>query len=253
MNKRQRKKMVQKRGNSLPPWAGGHFSRSPEERGEELLVLYVARPCSNNHEQKFVEELVMPYCDDTGGVIEHCKQLVDLFLAETHQPGMTVEELFTQYRSEGPDPYARYEERGASDFFANTKSVRFNAWGYAECVCRTLCGQEPGEPSRSLAHWQGRYQEYDRKRMMSQLLLWRRVRLTRECSGMIGTFPAGTEGTIGMHAYYIGASTFDWRIELPVILDVADERGQVTFGIPYDALEFVECDETLMQKLAKPE
>ena len=79
--------------------------------------------------------------------------------------------------------------------------------------------------------------------MMSQMLLWRRVRLTRECSGMIGAFPAGTEGVIGIHDNCIGASTFDWQIELPVIIYVADERGQVTFGIQYDALEFVECDD----------
>jgi len=54
-----------------------------------------------------------------------------------------------------------------------------------------------------------------------------------------------------MHAYYIGASTFDWRIELPVIFDVADEREQVTFGVPYDALEFVESDEEHMQSMRR--
>jgi hypothetical protein len=250
MNKRQRKKMAQKPANVLRPWAG-RFSRSPEERGEEVLVVYVARPCLNNQEQETTEELVTPYGDDAGSVIAHCKQLVDLFLAETHRPGMTPDELYSRYRQEGPDPYIRYEERGVSEYFTNSMSVAFNAWGYAECACRTLCGEEPGEPSRSLACWQGRYREYDRTRMMSQLLLWRRVRLTRECSGIIGTFPAGTEGVIGIHDHCIDASTFDWRVEVPVIFDVADERSQVTFGIPYDALEFVESDEEYMQSMRK--
>lgn len=250
MNKRQHKKQ-RKLANSLPPWAGGSFSRSLEERGEEVLVVYVARTCPDNHGQETTEELVTPYSDDTSSLIAHCKQLIDSFLAVTHQPGMTHAELFDRYRSEGPAPYIRYEERGVSEFFTNSMSVAFNTWGYAECACRILCGQETGELSRSLAHWQGRYQEYDRKRMMSQLLLSRRVQLVRECSGVIGTFPAGTEGIVGMHAYYIGASTFDWRIELPVILDVADERSQVTFGIPYDALEFVESDEEYMQSMRR--
>lgn len=254
MNKRQRNKQERKLAKKLPPWAGGRFSRSLEERGEEVLVVYVVRTCPDNHGQETTEELVTPCSDDTGSVIAHCQQLIDTFLAVTHQPEMTHAELFDRYRSEGPDPYVRYEERGTSEFFTNSMSVAFNAWGYAECACRTLCGQELGEPSRSLAHWQGRYQEYDRKRMMSQLLLSRRVRLMRlmrECSGVIGTFPAGTEGTVGMHAYYIGGSTFDWRIELPVIFDVADERGQVTFGVPYDALEFVESDEEYIQSMRR--
>jgi len=249
MNKRQRKKQERKLAHILRPWAG-RFSRSPEERGEEVFVVYV-RTCSDNHEQETTEELVMPYSDDACSVIAHCKQLIDSFLAVTHLPGMTHAELFDRYRSEGPDPYVRYEERGISEFFTNSMSVAFNAWGYAECACRILCGQEAGEPSRSLAHWQGRCQEYDRKRMVSQLLLSRRVRLVRECSGMIGTFPAGTVGTVGMHAHYIGASTFDWRVEVPVVFDVADERSQITFGIPYDALEFVESDEEYMQSMRR--
>lgn len=82
---------------------------------------------------------------------------------------------------------------------------------------------------------------------------------------MIGDFPAGTEGIIGMHAHYIGNSAFDWHIELPVILrrgklsalrlwfgflyDRPDNREEVTFGIPYDALEFVENDEKHVERL----
>ena len=249
MNKRQRKKLVLKRADSRP-WAGW-FSRMVPDELEEVCVIYVARPIPGTAERKVTEERVISYTPDPGAAIQYCRDMVDHFLTELYQTGMTIDELYSRYRNEGPDPYVIYEERGGSEFFTNSIGILFNAWGYAEVGCRRLCGEEPGEASRGLAHWQGRYQEYDRKRMAAQLLLWRRVCLTRECSGLIGTFPVGTEGTIGMHAYYVGDSTFDWSVELPVVFDVADERGQVTFGVPYAALEFVESDETLMGKLAK--
>ncbi len=252
MNKRQRNKAERKLPKTLPPWAGGRFSRSSEERGEEVYVIHVVRPGTNIPEQVITEELVMPYSEDAAdSAIMHCKALVDTFIAATYQSGLTPEDLFASYQKQGPDPYIMYEERGMLGSFCSSIPFAFNAWGYAASACRTLCGQEQGELSRSLVLWQGRYLEYDRTRMMSQLLLLRRVRLTRECSGMIGAFPAGTEGTVGIHAYYIGASTFDWRIEVPVIFDVADERCQVTFGIPYDALEFVESDEAYIQNMKK--
>lgn len=251
MNKRQRKQLARKRSKTLPPWAGGRFSRLPEKGGEEVFVVYVARPVSGAAERQVGEEQVLPYMPDAGSAVQWCHNLVDSFLEEAYQRGMSADKLFARYRQEGPDPYILYEERGVLGAFTSSLPVAFNAWGYAECACRRLCGDEPGEPSRSLALWQWRYQEYDRKRMAAQLLLWRRVRLTQDCSGMIGTFPAGTEGIIGMHAYYIGASTFDWSVELPIMFDVADERGRVTFGIPYDAMEFVESDSEFIQTMRK--
>lgn len=246
MNKHQRKKHERQK----PPWEG-RFSHPPNKSGEELYVVYVARPVAGNTVRHISEELIIPYTPESSAVLGYCRELVDSFLAESYEPEMTPEELFRYYRQKGPDPYIRYEERGISEFFTNSKSVPFNAWGYAECACRRLYGREPGEPSRSLALLQGRYQEFDRKQMLSQLLLWRHVRLTRDCQGMVGTFPAGTEGTIGMHVYYVDASCFNWSVELPVIFDVNDGRGQVTFGVPYDAMAFVESDVEYLDKLTK--
>lgn len=251
MNKRQRKKQERKCAGARPPWAGRFTSSIPSDDVEEVYVVYVARPVIGEAERQISEYQVFPYAPEFNVVLASCRELIDRFLAEFYRQGMTPDELFARYRHEGPDPYIRYEERGGSEYFTSSIAVSFNAWGYTEIACRSLCGQEPGKPSRSLALWKGRYQAFDRKRMESQLLLRRRVRLTRECSGMIGLFPAGIEGIIGMHAYYIGASCFDWSIELPVIFDVADERGQVTFGIPYDALEFVESDEEYMQSVRR--
>ena len=251
MNKRQRKKQERKCAGAKSPWAGRFTLRIPPDDVQEVYVVYVARPVIGEAVRQISEEQVFPYAPEFDVVLASCRELIDRFLAEVYRPGMSPNELFTRYRYEGPDPYIRYEERGGSEYFTSSMAVSFNALGYAEIACRSLCGQEPGEPSRSLALWKGRYQEFDRKRMESQLLLGRQVRLTRECSGIIGTFPAGIEGIIGMHAYYIGASSFDWSIELPVIFDVADERAQATFGVPYDAMEFVEDDEGYIQNIRR--
>ena len=253
MNKRQRKKQQRKHAHVLRPWAG-RFSRVPDNLAE-FYVIYAARPVSGSSEREVSEVVAFPYTPDADCSIQCCRDMVDSFLMEVHHAGMTAEKLYSRYRKEGPDPYIQYEERDVFGAFTSSMPFAFNAWGYAETACRRLCDEELGEQPSRLALWQGRYYDYDRKRMAAQLLLWRRVRLMRECAGAVGTFPAGTSGIIGMHAYYISASCFDWAIELPVIFDVGDERGQVTFGVPYDALEFVESDEAHMQnqKLAKPE
>lgn len=239
MNKRQLKKQEQKRAASRPPWAG-RFSLPDEE----VYVVYLPSCFSVDDECRINEDLVVPGTSDLDILIAHCQEMVGLFLSEAYQEGMTSNDLFAAYRQKGPDPFIRYEERNSKNsLFTTSQPVAFNAWAYAELACRRLCGEEAGEPSRNLALWQGRYHDFDRKRMAGQLLLWRRVRLTRECNGMIGAFPAGAVGHIGMHSSYVGASCFDWSIEQPVMFAVDDERGRVTFGVPYDALEFVDSDE----------
>lgn len=247
MNKRQLKKLEQKRAASKPLWAG-RFSLPDEE----VYAVYLPSCSSIDDEYRINEDLVVPGVSALEIVIAHCQAIVDHFLSETYQQGMSSNELFDAYRQKGPDPFIRYEERNSKNsLFTTSQPVSFNAWAYAELACRRLCGEEPGEPSRSLALWQGRYRDFDRKRMAGQLLLWRRVCLTRECKGMIGTFPAGTTGHIGMHSSYVGASCFDWLIELPVMFAVDDERCRVTFGVPYDALEFVNSDAEHMALLSE--
>lgn len=255
---------------STPPWAGRHSGPAEAVEEAELYVVYVARREPGGDRWDTAEEATFPCSDGFGQAVAWALGLVDSFLAENYKSGMTAGELFARYRQEGPDPYIRYEGRGyRAQHWAELElldmAVPFNAWGYADTACRQLCGEEPGESSRSLALWQGRYHSYDRKRMEAQLLLGRQVRLTRDCSGIIGDIPAGTSGVIGMHAHYIEDSIFDWSIELPVILrrgklsalrrwfgflyDCPDNREEVTFGIPYAALEFVESDEEYMERL----
>lgn len=57
--------------------------------------------------------------------------IVDEFLVEARQPGMTAGELFDQYTSFGEDPFivAPGESR-----------VLFSAWDYARRRCEELCG-----------------------------------------------------------------------------------------------------------------
>ena len=115
----------------------------------------------------------------------------------------------------------------------------FDAWEYARKRCAALCQEALPSYFERVVALKGRYDVYDRCRIEAHCVMGRRVRFNRECSGAIGSFPEGTEGTIGTHDYCVGASCFDWRIELPVILAVADSRKLVTFGVPYEALEFV--------------
>lgn len=255
---------------SAPPWAGRYSEATEVVEEAELYVVYVARLEPGGGRWSTAEEATFPCSDGPGPAVAKAQGIVDSFLAENHTSDMTAGELFARYRQEGPDPYIRYESRGRRahhwvELELLNMAVPFNAWGYAETACRQLCGEESGESSCNLALWQGRYHDYDRKRMEAQLLLGRRVRLTRDCSGMIGDFPAGTAGVIGMHAHYIEDSIFDWRVELPVILrrgrlsalrrwfgflyDLPDNREEVTFGIPYAALEFVESNEKHMERL----
>jgi len=68
------------------------------------------------------------------GAIAAAKSIVDGFLASALKPGMTADELYSQYTSFGDDPYITS---------SNEPGVPFSAWSYAKTRCLEMCGSQP--------------------------------------------------------------------------------------------------------------
>jgi len=60
------------------------------------------------------------------------KQIVDEFLSEQYQEGMTAEELYHQYTSFGEDPF----------IVGGPPASGFSAWDYARKRCQEICSKE---------------------------------------------------------------------------------------------------------------
>jgi len=66
------------------------------------------------------------------------KRIVDEFLSSALKPGMTADELYSQYTSFGDDPYV---------IGSDEPGVPFSAWTYAKARCSELCGSQPASGS----------------------------------------------------------------------------------------------------------
>jgi hypothetical protein len=66
--------------------------------------------------------------------IAAAKGIVDRFLVAALKPGMSAEQLYSQYTSFGDDPYIR----GSKD-----PGIPFSAWNCAKTRCLELCSPEP--------------------------------------------------------------------------------------------------------------
>jgi hypothetical protein len=75
--------------------------------------------------------------------IAAAKRIVDEFLVSALKPGMTAEELYSQYTSFGDDPYII----GSSE-----PKVPFSAWNYAKARCSELCGFQPSSEADAHEH-----------------------------------------------------------------------------------------------------
>lgn len=69
--------------------------------------------------------------------IEHCRRIVDEYLASALTPGMSAAELWDSYKLFGEDPFIRS---------VDAPPVQFSAWEYARSRCPTLC-RHAGGPS----------------------------------------------------------------------------------------------------------
>lgn len=76
---------------------------------------------------------------DSGVATEHCRQIVDEYLASAYKPGMSAKELWDSYVSFGEDPFI---------VSVDAPQARFSAWDYAKERCQVLCcGQSPTRAS----------------------------------------------------------------------------------------------------------
>ena len=70
---------------------------------------------------------------DADVAIEHCRQIVDEFLASAYKEGMSSKDLWDSYVSFGEDPFI---------LSVDVPGVRFSAWDYAKGRCRLLCAAQ---------------------------------------------------------------------------------------------------------------
>lgn len=71
--------------------------------------------------------------------ITACKQLVEECLGEYYQPGMTADELYSQYTSFGDDPF----------ILGSSQRVPFSAWDYARQRSAEMTGTPLGADQSS--------------------------------------------------------------------------------------------------------
>ncbi|MDD5543278.1 MAG: hypothetical protein PHX83_08890 [Acidobacteriia bacterium] len=67
--------------------------------------------------------------DDCESAVAACKQIVNRSLEEHFQAGMTAEQLLSQYKSFGEDPWISSSDEGC----------KFSAWDYAEQRSKEMC------------------------------------------------------------------------------------------------------------------
>ena len=227
--------------NQQMPWAG-RFSNLKEGVDEtELFVVNISKPALNMTDRT-VERLAEHA--DADAAVQQCRSLIDNFLSQAVRPGVRGKALFELYRHKGPDPYIVLE----SGTFCKI-AYAFNAWNYAKIVCFQLCNEKQPEASLSLSDLKGRYREYNRLQLASHLLQDREVRVIRACEGTLMAVKSGTAGRIGLGSPYISGWEFDWSIELPVVFE-REGMDAVTFGIPYDLLEYIQPDEEYLKSKA---
>lgn len=72
--------------------------------------------------------------DTYESAVRAAKRIVDTWLRDAHEPGMSAGELLGKYKMFGEDPFIRLPEG------VDPPDKPFSAWRYAETRCRQLCG-----------------------------------------------------------------------------------------------------------------
>ncbi len=93
---------------------------------------------SNSHFGDDSERLALGAFSTFSEAEQVCRQIVDEFLESAYRPGISFDELFSQYKLFGEDPFiVATDEEDVPDFSAST---------YARERCVTMCG-DPGPAS----------------------------------------------------------------------------------------------------------
>ncbi len=69
-------------------------------------------------------------CDSYEAAVAVCKAIVNDYLAEAYQAGMSADELYKNYVAFGEDPWVSPIPEGEE---------RFSAWNYAEARSKEIC------------------------------------------------------------------------------------------------------------------
>lgn len=84
----------------------------------------------NFHYQDKDERYTHSRHDDPAAAIDCCRLIVDEFLAGSHKPDMSAEELYRMYTMFGDDPFV---------VSSDAAPVAFSAWDYARERCAVVC------------------------------------------------------------------------------------------------------------------
>lgn len=102
----------------------GREKTSPKD--SKKYVMYVD---DNYHLMDEAERYKGGEFDDCESAKKQCMEIVDAFLIEGYQPGMTWKELLSAYQGFGEDPWIASAEA----------DCQFSAWDYAEQRCQEIC------------------------------------------------------------------------------------------------------------------
>lgn len=83
----------------------------------------------NFHYQDEDERYKLGEFDDLAAAISACQRVVDGYLTEAYEPGMSAADLHRSYTSFGEDPY----------IVGADQPVPFSAWDYAKQRCQEIC------------------------------------------------------------------------------------------------------------------
>ena len=111
--------------------AAGENEAAPRllNAAESPVQHYVVKVDNNFHYTEESERYTLGDFGSAEEALAAAKGLVDEFLVREYKTGMTADELFSQYRSFGDDPFIVPDDR----------DIKFSAWTYAKERCEALC------------------------------------------------------------------------------------------------------------------
>lgn len=87
----------------------------------------------NYHYQDQDHRYTLGEFDDLAAAVAACQRIVDRYLAQAFEPGMTAGALYRSYTSFGEDPF----------IVGVDGDLPFSAWEYAMARCAELCNGGP--------------------------------------------------------------------------------------------------------------
>ena len=100
---------------------------------------YVVMVEDNFHHMDEEERYRLGEFDGCAAAVTACKKVVDDYLLDAYEPGMTFDQLWSLYTGFGDDPF----------IVTTDKLCRFSGWYYARQRCEELCRPQLDEYRRT--------------------------------------------------------------------------------------------------------